>query len=295
MQRYSPPHTSPSGIPRAVRSRPQLNRRRVALRALLIPGWWLRDYASALSGQLRSLIPTPTRNAFSGDPEADRVSVLLLPGVYERWRFLLPLCRALRTAGFSVTPAPELGWNRQSLTASVDCLLDSSLSRLPPQHPVIVIGHSKGGLIGRSVLDDPRSPLSGRDDVALLTIATPFRGSRYASWFLDPAIRQLRPRDPSVSQMLGHPEEANARITALVPHFDPHVPSTEALPGARTLTIPVAGHFWSVRSRTGIAHIIAAARDIRASLETPPSPGGKKRPAPGKDGTDRGPTESAQG
>lgn len=239
-------------------------------RALLVPGWWLRDYASALCGQFRSLIPTPSRNAFSGRPEANEVSVLLLPGVYERWRFLLPLCRALRSAGFSVTPAPELGWNRQGLSASVDRLLGSSLSRLPSDRPVIIIGHSKGGLIGRGALVDPRSPLSARRDVALLAIAAPFRGSRYAAWFLDPAIRQLRPRDPSVFQTLGDPEETNERITALVPHFDPHVPNTEALPGARTVTIPVAGHFWSVRSRAGIAHILAAARDIRADLERAP-------------------------
>ncbi|MEB4614056.1 esterase/lipase family protein, partial [Leucobacter sp. M11] len=236
------------------------------VRSVRIAAWWTRDYASALSGQLRALVPVPTAGALGRGVAPGRPVVVLLPGVYERWRFLLPLARALREQGFAVVPAPELGWNRRGLDRSVARVAAGALRRVPAGYPVLMIGHSKGGLIGRALLDQTGSPVAARNDVALLTVATPFRGSRYASWFLDPAIRHLRPSDPSLTPLAAATPESNARVTALVPRFDPHVPTAEPLPGARTRVIPVPGHFWSVRSRQGVAIIVAEARAISDGL-----------------------------
>lgn len=223
--------------------------------------WWARDYACALSGQLRARLSRVSPGAFAGGDPALPV-VLLLPGVYEGWRFLLPLARALSRAGFEVRVAPELGSNRAPVAAGAARVIAGAAAALPRDRPVLLVAHSKGGLIGRVLLDQPGSPLAGRADARLLAVATPFRGSPYAALFWNRPIRSLRPRDRFFAELLAGDAAPNARVTALVPRFDPHVPPGELLPGARVQPMRTAGHFWSVRSRAGTAEIVAAALAI---------------------------------
>lgn len=206
---------------------------------------WVADYAWATDRQLRHLFrppPLPTAS-FAGEGEgADvdaagvRAPVLLLPGIYETWEFLGPVATALAHAGHPVHAVPGLGHNARPVPESADVVVEH-LERTGLSGAVLV-AHSKGGLIGKHVL---LSPASGQV-LGMVAIATPFTGSRWARYMFSRALRSFDPRDPVLLALAGE-LLVNERITAVYPHFDPHIPETGHLSGARNIELPLAGHF----------------------------------------------------
>src|SRR5690606_5039800 len=104
---------------------------------------------------------------------------------------------------------------------------------------VLLVAHSKGGLIGKYAMlhEDP----DGRIE-RMIAIATPFAGSVYARLFLVRAIRAFSPRDPTL-RMLGEQLEVNRRITSVWGAFDPHIPGGSRLDGATNVPLRTSGHF----------------------------------------------------
>lgn len=195
---------------------------------------WGRDYAWIVRAQLRAALRPPAPDVLA---TGHRTPVVLLPGVYETWPVMLGLARALHAAGHPVHTVPALGLNRRGLAASarlvVERLADLGLDR------VVLVAHSKGGLIGKIVLGDPDA---GRRVAGLVAVNTPFAGSVYATWFPDRTVRALSPRDPHVVA-LGRDVAQHARIVSVHVRFDPHVPGGSALPGAVDVPLALDGHF----------------------------------------------------
>jgi pimeloyl-ACP methyl ester carboxylesterase len=194
------------------------------------------DYAYALRHQLRGLLDRrPLRRfppAAGGEP---RLPVLLIPGVYERWRFLRPLARHLEARGHEVHVVDRLHWNIASAEAGARTvaryLAESELPR------VAIVAHSKGGLIARRVLE-----LRGDQVAVVVAVATPFAGSPLARLLPIPGVRALGPAGVDVHDALAD-AAVNARIVSVVPWFDPHIPGGAALPGSRTVPLSTGGHF----------------------------------------------------
>ena len=63
---------------------------------------------------------------------------------------------------------------------------------------VVLVAHSKGGLIGKHMM--LVNDTAGRID-RLVAITTPFGGSRYPYWMLDPTLRAFRPTDRTMSML----------------------------------------------------------------------------------------------
>ncbi|TBN57010.1 alpha/beta hydrolase [Glaciihabitans arcticus] len=195
--------------------------------------WWL-DYVYVGWWQLRH---------FLGGRDASRylngelAPVLLIPGVYETWQFLRPVANRLHALGHPVHVLSELRYNL--LGVSESAALAQAYIEAKDLRGVIIVAHSKGGLIGKHmmVLDDT----SGRID-RMTAIATPFGGSIYARYFLVRAIRAFRPNEPTLA-MLGANAAANTRITSIFGVFDPHIPAGSRLEGATNVQLPVYGHF----------------------------------------------------
>ncbi|MFD6444603.1 esterase/lipase family protein [Promicromonospora sp. NPDC060204] len=190
------------------------------------------DYAWAADRQLRSLlgravVPTGTGGA---------APVVLLPGIYETWEFLRPVATALARAGHPVHAVPALRHNARPVPESADVVVEH-LERADLSG-VVLVAHSKGGLIGKRVL---LSPASDRV-LGMVAVATPFSGSRWARYMLSRPLRSFDPRDPVLLALAGE-LLVNERITAVYPRFDPHIPETGRLPGARNVELPLAGHF----------------------------------------------------
>ena len=104
---------------------------------------------------------------------------------------------------------------------------------------VALVAHSKGGLIGKHMmlLDDTERRID-----RLVAVATPFGGSRYARYMIDPQLRAFRPTERTMAMLTAN-AMANARITSIYGSVDTHIPEGCALPGATNVEFPVTGHF----------------------------------------------------
>lgn len=195
---------------------------------------WARDYAWIVRAQLAATVRPPRPDALA---HGDRAPVLLLPGIYETWPVLGGLARALHAAGHPVHVVPGLGLNHRSLEVSARVAVER-LTALDLTG-VVLVAHSKGGLIGKLLLADP---VVGPRLVGLVAVNTPFAGSVYARWFPARAVRALSPRDPHVVA-LARQVATHARTWSVFARFDPHVPAGSELPGAVNVRLPLDGHF----------------------------------------------------
>jgi pimeloyl-ACP methyl ester carboxylesterase len=198
-------------------------------------GWfWFLDYVYVSWWQLRHVF---SRRLPADYELGEKAPVLLLPGVYETWQFLRPIADRLSAAGHPIHVLRELGYNRATVPRSAalaQAYLDAKDLR-----GVILVAHSKGGLIGKHMMlmDDTGARID-----RLVAIATPFGGSVYARYFVNRAIRAFAPNEPTLV-MLAANALVNARITSIFGEFDPHIPAGSHLEGATNVQIPITGHF----------------------------------------------------
>lgn len=201
--------------------------------------WWGLDYVYAGWQQVRGVVRrTPGEEWARGDA----APVLLLPGVYETWGFLRPVAEIAAELGHPVHVVTALGRNRgpvADMAAVARCYVDDY-----DLVGVVVVAHSKGGLIGkRMMLDDA----DGRID-RMIAVNTPFGGSRYARYVLGRTLREFSPRAETVRSLAAE-VDVNARIVSIFAEFDPHIPEGSHLEGATNVRLPIAGHFRVLASR----------------------------------------------
>jgi hypothetical protein len=188
----------------------------------------------------------PAYAAGSGRP------VVLLPGVYETWHFLRPIADALNRDGHPVHVMLGMGRNRGAVPQTA-ALVAREIASLDLRD-LALVAHSKGGLIGKHLIafDDP----DGRID-RLVTVATPFGGSRLARYTVGSTLRAFLPGDP-VIRSLAAERAVNARITSIFPRFDPNIPEGSRLEGAHNVEVPIVGHFRILTAPQTIAAVIEA-------------------------------------
>ncbi|NUU07971.1 alpha/beta hydrolase [Leifsonia sp. C5G2] len=196
----------------------------------------LLDYLYAGRHQLRAAFDRTTPDALiAGD--GTRAPVVLLPGIFETWRFLRPLAEHIHAAGHPVHVVTALEDNRMSVAQAAD-LVRAHLE----QHDltdVVVVAHSKGGLVAKYVMGMPDS---GARISSAVTVATPYAGSALAALIPVPSVRALLPSSPGILR-LAVSRAVNARIVSVWGWFDPHVPGGSRLDGARNIELDVGGHF----------------------------------------------------
>jgi pimeloyl-ACP methyl ester carboxylesterase len=207
-------------------------------------GWWILDYAYAGWWQLRSLF---SRAKASDYGSGHRCAVVVLPGVYEHWRFMLPLIRAVHGAGHPVHVIDALRLNLMPVQQAADVVRDY-LDDHGLEHAVI-LAHSKGGLIGKTLMSGEREPQAIE---WMITICTPFSGSRYAR---TSALRAFSADDPALGALIAD-ASAHARITSIFGVFDPHIPEGSRLAGARNVRLETGGHFRILGRRETVAIVL---------------------------------------
>ncbi len=201
---------------------------------------WLLDYAYVGFWQVHGFLlredPARYLTPAPGAPEG-KVPVLLIPGIYETWQFMRPIADHLHRAGHPVHVVQKLGYNRGTVEAmallAADYLEEHDLT------DVVVVAHSKGGLIGKFLMT--MSSVAPRI-TRLVAINTPFSGSIYANFFLLPSIRAFSPQDRTLRALLAN-LEINAHITSIYGRFDPHIPGGSFVEGARNIQLDTMGHF----------------------------------------------------
>ncbi|MFC9772393.1 MULTISPECIES: esterase/lipase family protein [unclassified Pseudarthrobacter] len=196
--------------------------------------WWVQDYAYAAMCQVEGVLSRVQPGSFH---QGTRNPVVIIPGVYENWQFMLPLIQRIHDAGHPVHVVTVLQRNKLEIPAA---------ARLVAQHieeaglrDAAIVAHSKGGLIGKyaMLMMDPEHRIS-----RMITVCTPFSGSSYARYMLLPSLRMFSPRN-ALTLELAREEAINSRITSIYGPFDPHIPEGSVLPGATNIALPTAGHF----------------------------------------------------
>ena len=169
--------------------------------------------------------------------DGTRAPVLVIPGVHETWHFMRPIALHLHGAGHPVHVLPQLGHNVAPIPDSA-AFAQRYLDDNDLEH-VVIVGHSKGGLIGKHMMavDDTAHRIT-----ALVAITTPFAGSSLAKFSPIPSLREFRGNAPTVAT-LRERSELNDRITSIYGTFDPMIPERSRLEGARNVEIAVGGHF----------------------------------------------------
>ena len=202
--------------------------------ALQKGAWWLQDYLYAAGWQVRGMLSRVQPGSFH---QGHRRPVLIIPGVYENWQFMMPLIQSIHDAGHPVHVVTVLQRNQLDVPVA---------ARMVAQHleeaglrDAAIVAHSKGGLIGKyaMLMLDPEQRID-----RMVTVCTPFSGSRYARYMLLPSLRIFSPRHPLTLE-LAREEAINSRITSIYGPFDPHIPEGSVLPGATNIELPTAGHF----------------------------------------------------
>jgi triacylglycerol lipase len=196
--------------------------------------YWARDYSYMTKMQFYSFISRDTVTSFrstTGSP------VLLLPGIYENWHFMKPVASVLAEHGYDVHVIEGLGYNKGAIEEMAAIV--SEYINKKKFSSVAIVAHSKGGLVGKHVL----GTYEGSTEITkLITVNTPFSGSRYASFIPFKSIKIFSPKS-AILTALSLNTLTNAKIVSIYGMFDPHIPGGSYLQGAKNVQLETYGHF----------------------------------------------------
>lgn len=204
---------------------------------MIVPRWilaWLIDHVLVVGWQWKHLRNREIPERYA---EGDREPVLLLAGVYETWQFLRPIADRLNGYGHPVYLVPEIGYNRAPIVSTAAVVERFIIDR--DLRGIVVVGHSKGGLIGKQLM--MTAAVADRIDL-MVAINSPFSGSRFARLAPGATLRAFSPKDRTL-RMLADNLEANARIISIYSTLDPVIPEGSRLDDATNIELPVTGHF----------------------------------------------------
>jgi pimeloyl-ACP methyl ester carboxylesterase len=224
--------------------------------------WWLLDYGYVVTWQVAGALHRGGAERFTQPADPRPPTVVLIPGVYESWQFMRPLAALIHRHGHPVHVVQKLGYNVGTIPAMAalvaDHLVEQGLT------DVVVVAHSKGGLIGKYAMlhHDPDGRILG-----LVAINTPFGGSPYARWIPLAAVRAFVPTDATLAALTAE-LVVNARITSVSGPFDPHIPGGSDLDGATNVHVRTPGHFRVLHDRE-LGGVILRALEAARTPEGP--------------------------
>jgi pimeloyl-ACP methyl ester carboxylesterase len=198
---------------------------------------WVLDYAYVTYWMVRAILGRSSTDQFLHPATGPKAPVLVIPGVYESWRFMQPVAEHLFRAGHPVHVLDKLGYNTGAIPAMAG-IVREYLEQLDLTD-VIMVAHSKGGLIAKAALAEPDT---FRRVNRVIALNTPFAGSRYAYLFLVRSVRMFTPTGPVIRALQAN-LVVNSVISSLYSVFDPHIPETSHLEGAENIVLPAIGHF----------------------------------------------------
>ncbi|GEK78902.1 esterase/lipase family protein [Agrococcus baldri] len=222
---------------------------------------WARDYGFAARMHLRSTLD-PRAPRVSGMPGA-RVHCVLIPGVVERWPFMEPLGIRLVRAGHAVHFLPELGRHLMPVREAAP-IVGAAVDRVAAAHPharIVLVGHSKGGLVGKRLLVDRARRPQLAQPAGLVALATPFAGSSRARLLRSAAMREFDPADERLLALAAE-RSADLRIRVVLPNLDPHIPGNRIPDGIAGVRLRADGHFRPLATAEAGRAVLAAVADL---------------------------------
>ncbi|RAX46560.1 alpha/beta hydrolase [Arthrobacter sp. AQ5-05] len=186
---------------------------------------WLLDYLYAGYWQVRAILRPGCDRSLLNETVPHAAPIVLIPGIWETWQLLLPVAKHLHRAGHPVHAISGIGYNRgtiPAMSALVAAFLDEA-----DLHDVILLAHSKGGLIGKHLMSTSSEAFRVK---RMIAISTPFSGSVYARFAPVRSLRAFTPKDGDLLKLATR-LKANAKIVSIYSVFDPHIPWGSHLEG----------------------------------------------------------------
>ncbi len=217
--------------------------------------YWMLDYIYVSNVQLRALLSRGRPEQYKA-PGAQ--AIILIPGVYENWRFMEPLASLLHQNGYDVHVVDGLGYNRGEVKAMAEMV--TSYITAHRLTDVILVSHSKGGLVGKYALSSsPIETIRG-----LVALNAPFAGSRYAYLLPFKSLRVFTPHSPVLTKLKSF-QSVNKRIVSIYGTFDPHIPGGSSLDGATNIQLATYGHFRIIKDKQVQDTILTAIKTLRGN------------------------------
>lgn len=182
-------------------------------------------------------------------------NVLLLPGLYENAHFFIQIGNELNAVGFRVLQIDNL--TTQSTSVNQYCDAVKQFISINQLDRVILLGHSKGGLIAKSLLIDPSF---SKKVLTTICIATPFGGSWLS--FVVPHGQELTPSSSLIKQLKSN-KQINHQIFNLYPTIDNHVLPNQSLllEEGNNYQVDVVGHTRILEDKQTLSYIKNILRD----------------------------------
>ncbi|MBI2889043.1 MAG: hypothetical protein HYY10_03930 [Candidatus Liptonbacteria bacterium] len=203
---------------------------------------WLIDYLHAFRAHSYAFFVKPPTH-YLGYVNTEKAPVILIPGIYEKWHFLKAIADPLSLKGHPIYILEHLGYNTKGIHHTAKLireLIDEKNLR-----NVILVAHSKGGLIGKYLLAFHNK--DGRIK-KLFAIATPFGGSRIVKLIPRAIAKRLlllefAPANKLIKDLRSE-KEVNCMIVSIYGASDNHIwPEASCkLEGATNIQINVHGH-----------------------------------------------------
>jgi triacylglycerol lipase len=181
-----------------------------------------------------------------------KLSVLFLPGLLSRWGYYKPLLDRINNEGYPVYVIPSLGLNIKEVNKTAEIARDIIDEKKLKK--VVVIGHSKGGLVGKYLLVN-----LNKDNkiINVISIASPFSGSNLARIFLYKRFQEFSPNSKLLNS-LSQDTKVNSKIISIIPSYDELVWSKNKsmLNGAKNIYTKAGGHLSISNDRELVGKII---------------------------------------
>ncbi len=199
---------------------------------------WIKDYSHAIHAHAHSVITKKPPKHYLGHIVEGKKPIILIPGYLEKWNFLRALADPLSLKGHPVYILRNLGYNARDIHFSarvVRELIDEKKLK-----DVILIAHSKGGLIGKHLLAFDNNDGTVKK---LIAVATPWAGSQAAKFIPHKSSKELHPHNEAI-RALKQKVEVNHKIVSIYGIFDNHVWPTASchLDGAKNVEVNTHGH-----------------------------------------------------
>ena len=214
--------------------------------------YWIIDYYYDFIGKLLMLAHNSPPKHYLDHVSKNRAPIILIPGISNKWGFLKRLGDSISHLGHPVYPVTELGFNLLDIPTSAKIV-----KRIATQNNLenaIIVGHSKGGIIGKYFLihENKDNRIKG-----VIAIAAPFSGSRIVHYLPGKHFKELAPESKIIKYM-NSIRKVNAKIISIMPEFDNHVWSEKKsyLDGGLNIELAIKGHHKIVFDKKAIERII---------------------------------------
>lgn len=202
--------------------------------------YWIIDYCYLLYGILLMFIHKNPPSHFLDFVVKGKVPIILIPGISNKWGFLKHLGDSISHKGHPVYIANKLELNFFDIPTSAKIV--RSIIDKNNLEKVIIIGHSKGGIVGKYLLVHENN-----DDkiIRLIAIAAPFSGTNIVNHLPYKSFKELSPKSRIIKELNSNSNsKVNSKIVSIMPEFDNHVWQEKGsyLEGALNIKVSIKGH-----------------------------------------------------